>query len=144
LQQLGLQIEHWTGAIQDLVQRINSLQQDELIRRDLKAVPAAIADLEARLHHESDDAIRAQLERTLANRRKQLVSLEQLQNTVKRAEIQIESTLSLLGTIYSQILTGQSTSHVADYSRLSAEVDEEVRLLQDQLEALREVKLREE
>jgi hypothetical protein len=30
---------------------------------------------------------------------------------------------------------------VADYSRLSADVDEEVRLLQDQLEALREVKL---
>jgi hypothetical protein len=33
---------------------------------------------------------------------------------------------------------------VADYSRLSVEVDEEVRLLQDQLEALREVKLGEE
>jgi hypothetical protein len=30
---------------------------------------------------------------------------------------------------------------VADYSRLSAEVDEEVRLLQDRLEALEEVKL---
>lgn len=144
LQQLGLQIEHWTNAIQDLVHRIDSLQRDELIRRDIKAVPAAIADLEARLSGESDPMIRAQLERTLANRRKQLVSLEQLQNTIKRAEIQIESTLSLLGTIYSQILTGQSTSHVADYSRLSVEVDEEVRLLQDQLEALREVKLGEE
>jgi hypothetical protein len=144
LQQLGLQIEHWTNAIQDLVHRIDSLRQDELIRRDIKAVPAAIADLEARLSGESDTTIRAQLERTLANRRKQLASLEQLQNTIKRAEIQIESTLSLLGTIYSQILTGQSTSHVADYSRLSVEVDEEVRLLQDQLEALREVKLGEE
>jgi hypothetical protein len=144
LQQLGLQIEHWTNAIQDLVQRIDSLQQDKLIRRDIKVVPAAIADLEARLNREADAPIRAQLERTLANRRKQLASLEQLQNTIKRAEIQIESTLSLLGTIYSQILTGQSTSHVADTSRLSADVDEEVRLLQDQLEALREVKLREE
>lgn len=143
LQQLGLQIEQWTGAIHDLVQRIDSLQRDELIRRDIKAVPAAIADLETRLNREADTSMRTQLERTLANRRKQLASLEQLQNTIKRAEVQIESTLSLLGTIYSQILTGQSTSHVADYSRLSADVDEEVRLLQDQLEALREVKLRE-
>ncbi len=141
LQQLATQIDTWTEAIQDLVQRINSLRQDELIRRDLKSVPAAIADLQAQLSGETDGAIRAHLERTLANRRKQLASLEQLQNTIKRAEIQIESTLSLLGTIYSQILTGQSTSHVADYSRFSAEVDEEVRLLQDQLEALREVKL---
>jgi hypothetical protein len=141
LQQLTTQIDTWTEAIQDLVQRINSLRQDELIRHDLKSVPAAIADLQAQLSGETDGAIRAHLERTLANRRKQLASLEQLQNTIKRAEIQIESTLSLLGTIYSQILTGQSTSHVADYSRFSTEVDEEVRLLQDQLEALREVKL---
>lgn len=144
LQALGGQIDTWTETIQDLVERISKLRQDELIQRDIKAVPAAIADLESRLQRESDPAIRVQLERTLTNRRKQLASLDQLQNTVKRAEIQIESTLSLLGTIYSQILTGQSTSHVADTSRLSADVDEEVRLLQDQLEALREVKLGEE
>lgn len=144
LQQLAGQLDTWTDTIQDLVERIGKLSQDEIIRRDIKAVPAAIADLEARLGRETDPLIRTQLERTLANRRKQLASLDQLQNTVKRAEIQIESTLSLLGTIYSQILTGQSTSHVADTSRLSADVDEEVRLLQDQLEALREVKLGEE
>jgi hypothetical protein len=144
LQTLGGQIDTWTETIQDLVERISKLRQDEIIRRDVETVPAAIADLESRLQREKDPAIRAQLERTLANRRKQLASLDQLQNTVRRAEIQIESTLSLLGTIYSQILTGQSTSHVADTSRLSADVDEEVRLLQDQLEALREVKLGEE
>jgi hypothetical protein len=141
LQQLAAQIDDWTEAIQDLVQRIDNLQRDKLIRRDMKTVPEAITDLETRLKRETDAAIHAQLQRTLANRRKQLASLDQLQNTIRRAEIQIESTLSLLGTIYSQILTGQSTSHVADYSRFSAEVDEEVRLLQDQLEALREVKL---
>jgi hypothetical protein len=140
-QQLMAQIENWTSAIQDLVQRINSLRQDELIQRDLKSVPEAIASLEARLGREADVATRAQLERTLANRRKQLAALKQLQNTVNRAEIQIENTLSLLGTIYSQILIGQSTSHVADYSRIALDVDEEVRQLQDQLEALREVKL---
>ena len=50
---------------------------------------------------------------------------------MERAEMQIESTVSMLGTIYSQILTGQSTSHVADYGHLSADVDEEVRVLQE-------------
>lgn len=140
-QQLTAQIEEWTAAIRELVQRVETLHQDELIRRDLKTVPEAIASLESRLAREGDVAIKAQLELTLANRRKQLAALKQLQNTINRAEIQIESTLSLLGTIYSQILIGQSTSHVADYSRLATDVDEEVRLLQDQLEALREVKL---
>ncbi len=142
--QLTDQIDGLTGAIEALVDRIGSLRRNEVIRRDLQAVPQAIKDLEARLASESDATISAQLERTLANRQKQLESLKTLQNTIKRAEIQIESTLSQLGTIYSQLLTGQSTSHVADYNRLSADVDEEVRLLQDHLEALREVKLDEE
>lgn len=141
LEQLAGQIESWTEAISDLVQRLNGLRQDELIRRDMKQVPQAIANLETRLANESDAAVRSQLERTLTNRKKQLAALEELQNTLKRAEIQIENTLSMLGTIYSQILTGQSTNDVANYNQLSTEVAEEVRLLQDHLEALREVRL---
>ncbi len=134
-------VEQWTEAIHRLVQRLNDLSQDDLLRRDLKDVPKAIADLEKRLAAETDEAIRQQLERTLTNRRKQLESLEGLQSMMRRSEIQIESTLSALGTIYSQILTGQSTSEVADYGQLATEVDEEVRQLEDQLAALREVKL---
>lgn len=141
LRQLAAQIDAWVEAIDALVQRIGSLRQDEVLRRDLQTVPQAIKDLEARLASETDTTIHPQLERALANRRKQLESLEALQVTIKRAEIQIESTLSQLGTIYSQILTGQSTSDVANYNRLSVDVDEEMRLLQDHLEALREVKL---
>jgi hypothetical protein len=139
--QLASQIEDWTAAIEKLVDRVGRLRQDDIIQHDLKTVPEAIAELETRLRRESNPEMRTQLERTLANRRKQLAALEQLQSTIQQAEAQIESTVSLLGTIYSQILTGQSTSHVADYNRLSTEVDEEVRLLQDRLEALREVKL---
>jgi hypothetical protein len=137
---LATQINIWAEAIQSLVQHMATLRGDELIRRDLAAVPRAIADLEARLAGEAEPALRAQLERTLAHRRNQLASLEVLQGTLKRAEIQIESTLSLLGTMYSQILIGQSTNQVADYGRLARDVDEEVRRLQDQLEALWEVK----
>ena len=141
LEQLAGQINTWTDAITNLAQRVSILRQDELVRRDRQQVPRAIADLEKRLTDETDPDLKAQLERTLTNRQKQLEALEQLDNTMERAEMQIESTVSMLGTIYSQILTGQSTSHVADYSHLSADVDEEVRVLQDHLEALREVKL---
>ncbi len=141
LKRLDSQITTWTAAIEDLVQRLDDLRQNDLVRSDLREVPKAIEDLEKRLAKETDTAVQVQLERTLANRQKQLASLEALQSSMKRAEIQIESTLSMLGTIYSQILTGQSTSHEADYSRLSADVDEEVHQLEDHLEALREVKL---
>ena len=139
-QHLTTQIDIWAEAIQDLVQRIATLRQDDLIDQDMAIVPNAIASLEAQLADETDTATRIQLERTLINRQNQLASLELLQSTIKQAEIQIENTLSLLGTIYSQLLTSQSTNHVANYDRLSADIDEEVGRLQDQLEALREVK----
>ncbi|GAB4433146.1 MAG: hypothetical protein Kow0031_14670 [Anaerolineae bacterium] len=139
--ELQQQIERLTGAIEDLSGRVMSLRGDDTIERDRQAVPGAIAKLEKQLAAETDPALRHQLELTLRNRQTQLDSLLALESTIKRAEIQIESTLSQLGTLYSQVLTSQSTSDVADYNHLTANVDEEVRLLEDQLEALREVKL---
>lgn len=141
LEDLAYQLDGWTAAIEVLARRVDSFQQNRLIHQDLETVPQAIAKLETQLAEEDDEATQVELERTLANRRKQLAALQGLQNTMKRAEIKIESTLSALGTIYSQLLNTQSTGQVVTYERLSADVDEEVRTLQDQLEALEEVKL---
>lgn len=139
MEQLLAQVNTWTVSIADLIDRVNRLRQDPLIQRDLQTVPHAIASLQERINADDDETIRAQLARTLDNRQKQLTALQGLQKTMRRAEIQIESTVSMLGTIYSQLLTSQSTSHVADYSHLAADVSEEVLRLQDHLEALREV-----
>ena len=141
LQDQVTQVSGWVKAIEDIAKRVDSLQQNTLIHQDLEATPQSIEKLEAQLATESDEATRIELEGTLVNRRNQLAALERLQSTINRAEIKIESILSALGTIYSQVLIAQSTNHIADYSHLSAEVDEEVRLLQDHLEALEEVKL---
>lgn len=141
LQDLAAQVSEWVKAIEDLAKRAHSFHQNTLIHQDLESVPKSIEELEARLANESNESTRIELEGTLANRKKQLAALQRLQDTISRAEIKTESTLSALGTIYSQILTAQSTDQVADYSRLSAEVEEEVLTLQDHLEALEEVKL---
>jgi hypothetical protein len=137
---LAAQVNAWTETIQDLVQRLAVLRRDDFVRQELAAMPQALAALEAQLAHSSDAALCTQLEQTLANRRSQLVLLQGLETSMRQAEVQIEHTLALLSTVYSQILAGQSVSYVADYGRFLAGVDEEVRRLQDQLEALREVK----
>ncbi|GIK37802.1 MAG: hypothetical protein BroJett011_16350 [Chloroflexota bacterium] len=137
---LAAQVDAWVETIQDLVQRLAVLRRDDFIRQELAAVPLAVAALEAQLARTSDTALRAQVEHTLANRRSQLVLLQGLEASMGQAEVQIEHTLALLSTVYSQILAGQSVSYVADYGRFLAGVDEEVRRLQDQLEALREVR----
>jgi hypothetical protein len=56
------------------------------------------------------------------------------------AEMRVESTVSLLGTIYSKLLISRSQGQVADYGRLLAEANEEVDALHDYLDALQEVK----
>ena len=141
VRELAEHVEAWTTSITNLAQRIEDFRHNKLISQDLKEVPNSIVSLEARLSRESDPLMIVELERTAANRRHQLAVLEKLQRSIQMAEIKMESTLSMLGIIYSQILAGQSTRQVADYRRLLNEIDEEVHTLQDHLEALEEVKL---
>jgi hypothetical protein len=138
--QLLGQIHKWQQTIEELARSLATLNQNDLMVRDLVTVPKVITDLEQQLAAETNPALRSPLEYMLAQRKNQLAALERLQTTMRQAEIQIEMTVALLGTIYSQLLTQQSTSHVADYHRLADNVDEEVQRLQDYLEALQEVK----
>lgn len=140
LEQLAVQLDTCINAIKEMVQRLAGLRQDDLIRRDLAAVPEAIAGLESRLANETNGALTSQLKHVLAARQNQLALLEHLQTTISQTELQLEHTLSVLGSIYSQILIGRATNEMADYGRLSADIDEEMNRLADQLEALSEVK----
>ncbi len=139
-ERLAGQVNTWTEAITGLIQRVTLLRQDDLFLRDLAAAPRALRSLEARLAQETEPGLQAQLQRALDNRQKQVASLARLEKTLSQAELQIEDTLSQLGTLYSQLLTHQSTSHIVDYDRLSIDLEEAVGRLQDQLAALGEVK----
>ncbi len=140
MQELAGQVEGWVTAIQALVQRVADLRQNSVIQRDFKSVPQAIERLEKKLALETEPALRSQVERTLEHRRQQQRTLDQLQQVIRTTEVKIESTLSLLGTVYSQLLTGQSKNQEADYRRLLGEIDEEVYRLQDHLAAIDEVR----
>jgi chromosome segregation ATPase len=140
IQQLARQLETCGQAVTDLVDRLNYLRQDELIRHDLQTVPQAIAELEQRLAQTSNGSLAPQLNQLLRLRQNQHALLQQLQNSIVQTEIQLEHTLSLLGTIYSQLLISQATNDIADYGRISASIDEEMHRLSDQLDSLREIR----
>jgi hypothetical protein len=136
-QQLLTQIQAWQRIIETMIQTLVSLtQNDHAIQDDLRRLPGAIADLEGQLAEETNPLLRTDLEQMLLQRKSQQQSLKQLQTTRRRAEIQVERAAAVLGTIYSQLLTYRSTSHVADYARLADDVAEEVKRLQDYLETL--------
>ena len=71
LQDLARRVDEWTKAVVELARRLDNFQQNSLIRRDLESVPKSIADLETRLANTTEPVTRTELERTLANRRRQ-------------------------------------------------------------------------
>lgn len=139
--QLLRQIHSWWQTIEVMAQALNDLKEnDHIIQHDLRQLPTVIANLEHQLAAERNSLLQADLKQMLAQRQNQRQALEQLLTTRRRTEIQIERTIAVLGTIYSQLLTYRSTLHVADYQHLADNVAEEVLNLQDYLEALQEVK----
>ncbi|BCX06106.1 MAG: hypothetical protein KatS3mg053_4044 [Candidatus Roseilinea sp.] len=141
LRELADQVAVWVKEVEAMARRIEEFKHNEVIQNDLASVPQAIKKLTAQLATETDPNVRASIERTLAARADQMQSLQKLQSLTRQAEVQLENTVAALGAIYSQVLAMQSTDRAADYSHLSAEVDEQSRMLKDQLEALEEVKL---
>ena len=92
------------------------------------------------LKRENDPRVRATLEETLCAKEVQLSNLEQLDNSMQRAELQLEHTLTAMGTIYSQLLLVRAKDVDSGRAvRLRDEVAEEVHGLQDVLDSMDEV-----
>ncbi|MEO6062886.1 MAG: hypothetical protein ABIQ99_13190 [Thermoflexales bacterium] len=141
LTELSTQFDAWVKSVEAMSGRIQGYKENPVIQQDLTSVPASIKRLEGQLASETDERVRAQLEAALVSRRNQLGALEKLGGTMRQAELQLENTVAALGTIYSQALAGQSTNQVAGYADLAGDMNERVRVLQDQIEALEEVKI---
>ncbi len=141
LSDLSRQMDEWLASIQQMADRVGVLKRNTAAQGDKSTVTQAIAKLQQQHTTEADERVRQQLARTLSARQQQLEALDKLDSLRRQSEIQLESTVAALGTIYSQALAAQSTNQVADYSHLSSEVNEQVNSLHDQLEALEEVRL---
>jgi len=134
------QLGDWLEVIFRLARKLDAYRADALIRRDRETVPADIRRLRAKLRQEDDPGVREQLEAALRNREAQWKSLEALDNTMDRARYRLESTISALGTIYSQVqLVSARDVDAARVRRLREEIADQVAGLQDVVEAIEDV-----
>lgn len=133
-------IDAWIGHMYDLAQHIDGFEENELIERDRREVPQMLDKARIRMDNERDPAIRRELERQVQQLEQQLANLEATVNTMRRAEIQLESTLASLGTIYAQMSNlGTKEVDSARAQRLRLEIQDQVAGLQDTIEAMDEV-----
>ena len=134
------QVDRWLDHIYRLAQRLDSYYRDKVIKQDMRSVPLAIKNYHARLQLEDDPAVREQMERTIAQKETQWQALQRLENTMEKAEFQLESTLTSLGTVYSQIRNIEARDvDSGRAARLSQDIVDQVAELEDIEQAMDEV-----
>lgn len=142
LRQTVEDINDWIAHMYNLAEHIDAFDGNELVGRDLRSVPNQIERVRIRIQREENEQVRQELERQLEQLEQQRLNLEATQNGVKRAQIQLESTLSSLGTIYAQMsLLGTKKVDGTRAQRLRLEIQDEVASLQDTIEAMDEVQM---
>jgi len=140
LADMAVGIDDWTSQMFRLARRLDAYHADAVIQRDLKAVPKEIESLDARRRLETDPDVRQQMQTTLASKIAQRRSLEKLDDTMERAELQTDHSLSALGTVYSQILLiGAREVDSGRAQRLREDIRQQVASLQDMLDSINEV-----
>ena len=141
LSQTAVQMDEWLEHIHDLALRIDRYRQGrEVLVRDYDRTSKRIDELENQLAAEDNPAVRTQIEATLESKKRQLETLEKLSDTIRRAELQLETSISQLATIYSQtMLVDAKDIDSSQARRLRLEISDEVDEIQDILLAMDEV-----
>lgn len=140
MQRTAAGIYDWIGNMVRLARRIDSFREDPIIKGDRAGLRESIPTLEARRQRENDQRVRQQLETTLADQRRLQENIAELDNRMQRADLQLDSSLAALGTVYSQILLVGSKEVDSDRAeRLSSDIANEVVSLQDVVDSINEV-----
>ena len=99
------QIDEWLENIYGLAQRIDRYEKEKrIMSRDRRRAIKRIKELDEQLILETDTAVKAQMKINLTAKQQQVNTIDQLNKTIERARLQLENSLTHLGTIYSQTM----------------------------------------
>ncbi len=133
-------IADWVSSVFGLAKRLDQYHEDPVLLRDRRDLPREIANLRIKLQREDDLPVRQQLEQAISSKQTQLGNLEMLANTMEKAEYQLETTLTALGTVYSQIQLVQAKDIDSGRAqRLRGDIADQVAALQSLQETLDEI-----
>jgi len=134
------QVYDWIANMVELARRIETFRNDEIIQRDLAAVPKDIKELSSRMPLEPNARVREQMAMTLNSKQQLAANLGELSARMERADLQLEHSLAALGTVYAQLLLIGSQDVDSDRAdRIRGDIREEVAALQDLVVSLNEV-----
>ncbi len=114
-------IADWVANVFSLAKRLDRYNNDQILLQDRRDLPREIAALQARLQREDDEAVRQELRQAIAGK-------------------QLETTLTALGTVYSQLLLiGSKDIDSGRTQRLRESIADQVAALQALQDTLDEI-----
>jgi len=134
------QIDDWIANLYQLAQRLDTYESNDVIRQDLQDAPKALQVLQTRLKNEDDLSVQEQIRQNIQAKQQQLTSLKNLENMMEKAALQMESTTTALGTVYSQLLLiGVKDIDSGRAQRLREDITEQVTSLHDLVSSVDQV-----
>ncbi len=141
LNEIAVQVDGWIEEIYRVAHRLD-LYQDErkVLDMDKNRVEERIGQLQKSLQVETDSKVKGQIGVTIEGMKGQYDIIHKLEKTMETANLQLEHTLSALGTIYSQTILIEAKD-IDDMSarQLRQEITEEVKGLGYLLSAMDEL-----
>ena len=133
---VSLSVEQMTGVLK----RIHEIESDDTLHRRSLELPRMIKTVERKEADESDPEVKRELSQQLRFLRDQQTSLQTIMTNNRRASTQLESTVARLGSIYLRMqLLRNMGSASGRGARLTQELEEDSRRLQDYIESVDEL-----
>jgi hypothetical protein len=134
-------LEDWIAQVYRLAQSLDEYQsRNPVIAGDMDSVQKDLAKFKAQLVREKGSAVQDDIAKTVSIKQSQLDALSNLRDTMAKANLQLEDTLSAIGTMYTQmVLIGSKDVNSARAQRLQQDMLEQVHALQDTSSAMDEV-----
>ncbi len=135
-------VSDWISNMFTLARRLDHYSRTTILKQDKDVIPRELQALGDRMKAERDPAVRAQLQRSIEQKRAQLEQLERLDSTMERAALQLDDTLSAMGTVYAQVqLIDAKDIDGGRAQRLQLDIADQIHSLNDVQQAMDEVYL---
>lgn len=133
-------VNDWIENVYKLAQRVDTYRKDDLIARDLRTLPDDIKLLRAQHQLEGNPEVVSQREEVIESKQNHLQSLQDLDTRITQAQLQMEQSITSLGTIYSQIqLVDAQDVNSGRAERLQSDIQDQVNRLNDLVDSINEV-----
>ena len=140
LEDTANRLSEWIANIYQLALQLDAYRQDTLLAREWQTVPQEVQEWTTRRAQEQDSSVQQEFDEVLASKKKQLELLQQLRRRMKRAELQMEQSLTALATVYNQLhLIDVQELDSGRSQRLQEGIQEQVERLNDLISSISEV-----